>query len=383
MTDAAATPDPPDFLTMPTPALILDLERLTRNIARMSAHVARLGARLRPHVKTHKCVAVAERQVAGWFGGVTISTLAEGFALAEAGFEDLLYAVPLEPGKFGRTMELARRVRRLAVVTDDPGLPPLLSAAATAAGVALEVFIEIDCGDGRTGLPWDDTTGQAQVARAVASAKGLAPAGLLTHAGQSYAARTDAARRAVAELERDRLHQAAAELERLGFEIPCISIGSTPTVTALDAPLPPRFEVRPGNYVFFDAFQAQCGVCTLDDCALTVLTAVVHRGADKVVVDAGAIALSKDIGAADFFAQSGYGLVGDVEGRSLGLRVAAVSQEHGRIPVTDRALLDRLPVGARLRITPNHSCLTAAQHGHYWVAAGDRVIGRWPIIRGW
>ncbi len=376
-------PDGPDLLTIPTPALILDNDRLTRNITRMNAHVARLRARLRPHIKTHKCLPIAQRQVAGWFGGVTVSTLAEGFACAAAGFEDILYAVPLEPGKLARACALAQRVRRLAVITDDPDLPKLLAAAAAAAGVVVEVLIEIDCGDGRTGLPWDDPVGIARVARAITSAQRLTLAGLLTHAGQSYAARNAAERRSIAELERDRLQQAAAGLEQAGFEVPCLSIGSTPTITALDAPLPPKFEVRPGNYVFFDAFQAQCGVCAWDDCALTVLAAVVHRGDGKVVVDAGAIALSKDIGAPDFFSDSGYGVVGDLEGHPLGLRVAAVSQEHGRIPVSETTLLARLPVGTRLRIVPNHACLTAAQHDHYWVVAGSRVIDRWPIIRGW
>jgi D-serine deaminase-like pyridoxal phosphate-dependent protein len=217
----------------------------------------------------------------------------------------------------------------------------------------------------------------------VASARRLTLAGILTHAGQSYAARTTAERRTVAGLERDRMAQVAAALEQRGLAVPCISIGSTPTVVALDEPLPPNFEVRPGNYVFFDAFQAQCGVCAFDDCALTVLTAVVHRSEGKVVVDAGAIALSKDIGAADFFPHNGYGLVGDLAGQPLGLRVAAVSQEHGRIPVADPALLERLPVGTRLRVVVNHSCLTAAQHTHYWVVDDGTIVARWPIVQGW
>ncbi len=373
----------PDLLTVPTPALLLDQHRLERNLARMSAHVARLGARLRPHVKTHKCPPIARKQTAGQFGGITISTLAEGFAFAEAGFDDLLYAVPVEPGKFGRICQLARHVHRLAVLTDEPTLPPLLSAAAEAAGVSLDVFIEIDCGDGRTGVPFDQLDRIEQVVRAVASARRLTLAGILTHAGQSYAARTATERRTVAGLERDRMAHVAAALERRGVEVPCVSIGSTPTVVALDEPLPPNFEVRPGNYVFFDAFQAQCGVCTLDDCALTVLTAVVHRSEGKVVVDAGAIALSKDIGAADFFPHSGYGLVGDLAGRPLGLQVAAVSQEHGRIPVADPSLLERLAVGTRLRVAVNHSCLTAAQHAHYWVVADGAIVAQWPVVQGW
>ncbi|MFQ3589192.1 MAG: alanine racemase [Chloracidobacterium sp.] len=372
-----------DLLTTPTPALLLDRARLERNIARMSAHVARLGVRLRPHIKTHKCPTIARLQTAGQFGGITISTLAEGFAFAAAGFDDLLYAVPIEPGKFERVCRLARQVRRLAVITDDPAIPPGLAAAAQEAGIHLDVLIEIDCGDGRTGLPWDATDRIGDVARAIAASASLALAGLLTHAGHAYAARTTDERQTIARLECDRLRQVADELERKGFPIACISIGSTPTITALDTPLPPKVEVRPGNYVFFDAFQAQCGVCTFDDCALTVLTAVVHRSDDRIVVDAGAIALSKDIGAPDFFPRSGYGLVGDLEGCPLGLRVAAVSQEHGKIPLPDATWRSRFPVGTRLRIAVNHSCLTAAQHADYLVVTDGRIHDRWPMARGW
>ena len=169
-----------------------------------------------------------------------------------------------------------------------------------------------------------------------------------------------------------------------GLPVPVVSIGSTPTISTVEH-LAGVDEARPGNYIFFDAFQATLGSCSFEDCALTVLASVVHRDRTrrKVVIDAGAIALSKDRGAADRDPACGYGRVLDVDGRDLGLRVASVSQEHGMIELETDAPLDRLAVGTRLRILANHSCLTAAQHPHYNVLEGGRIVDRWQIQRGW
>ena len=144
-------------------------------------------------------------------------------------------------------------------------------------------------------------------------------------------------------------------------------------------------EARPGNYIFFDAFQATLGSCGFDDCALTVLASVVHRDPRraKVVIDAGSIALSKDRGAVELDPACGYGRVLDLEGRDTTLRVGALSQEHGEVAVRAPGLFDRLRVGTRLRVLANHSCLTAAQHTHYQVLEGGRVVDRWEIQRGW
>jgi D-serine deaminase-like pyridoxal phosphate-dependent protein len=144
-------------------------------------------------------------------------------------------------------------------------------------------------------------------------------------------------------------------------------------------------EARPGNYIFFDAFQATLGSCGFDDCALSVLTAVVHRdrARRKVVIDAGAIALSKDRGAVEFDSSCGYGHLLDLEGRDTGARVAGLSQEHGEIFLQDEETFNRMKVGTRLRVLANHSCLTAAQHSHYNVLERGRIIDRWEIARGW
>jgi D-serine deaminase-like pyridoxal phosphate-dependent protein len=144
-------------------------------------------------------------------------------------------------------------------------------------------------------------------------------------------------------------------------------------------------EARPGNYIFFDAFQATLGSCGFDDCALTVLAAVVHRDAArrKVILDAGAIALSKDRGAVEFDPSCGYGLVLDIEGRDTGARLAGLSQEHGEVLVDDEETFNQLKVGTRVRVLANHSCLTAAQHSHYHVLEQGRIVERWQIQRGW
>jgi len=164
----------------------------------------------------------------------------------------------------------------------------------------------------------------------ISDSSNLRFAGILTHAGHSYHYRSRDERLTIARHERDVMTQLAAELRDSGLEVPTVSIGSTPTITVVDH-LEGIDEARPGNYIFFDAFQASIGNCTLDDCALTVLAAVVHRDLNRnqIVVDAGATALSKDRGAIEFDPACGYGRVLDVQGRDLGLCIGSLSQEHG------------------------------------------------------
>ena len=366
-----------------TPALVLDIERARRNAERMSARVRRLGARLRPHVKTHKCAEVARLQTENSEAALTVSTLAEARFFAGRGFTDLTYAVPIEPGKFADAVELARRGVRLALITDDPEIPEPLGAAARKAGVTLDLFLKVDCGYHRCGVE-PETAEAREIPRKIAGARNLRFAGILTHAGHSYHARTRDELLAIARRERDVMTEFARTLRVDGIEVPTVSVGSTPTMSVVDH-LAGVDEARPGNYIFYDAFQATLGSCASTDCALTVLSAVVHRDATrrKIVIDAGAIALSKDRGAVELDAASGYGRVLDLEGNDSGLRVNSVSQEHGVVQIDDDGLFDRLRVGTRLRVLANHSCLTAAQHPFYNVLEGEQVVGKWEIQRGW
>ena len=366
-----------------TPCLLLDAERVRRNAVGMSERVRSMGARLRPHVKTHKCAEVARLQTEGDTGAITVSTLYEARAFSRQGFQDILYAVPIEQGKFDEAIQISRECESFALITDDLEIPAALNERARRAGVKLELFLKIDCGYHRCGVA-PESMEALEIPRRILSSSNLSFRGILTHAGHSYHCHTQEELLAVAQSERDIMTEAAGRLRSADIPVPVVSIGSTPTITHIDN-LDGIDEVRPGNYIFFDAFQATLGSCGFDDCVLTVLAAVVHRDAvrRRVVLDAGAIALSKDRGAVELDAQCGYGRVLDVEGRDTGATVGALSQEHGEVFFQDEETFNRFKVGARVRVLANHSCLTAAQHSHYNILEQGRIVDRWEIHRGW
>jgi D-serine deaminase-like pyridoxal phosphate-dependent protein len=206
----------------------------------------------------------------------------------------------------------------------------------------------------------------------------------MTHAGHSYAGRSldDMAR--IAEAERAGVLRAAERLLALGHSVSIVSMGSSPT--ALHARhLDGVTEVRAGVYMFGDLFQAEIGTHDVDAIALTVLTSVIGRRVGRLVVDAGGLALSKDRSTADAPRDYGFGLVFDLAGqRSHGEAIVRRAyQEHGVVEADPAHPLD-LPIGAKLRIAPNHTCMTAAAHDRYFVVEGnDEVVAIWPRVNGW
>ena len=362
---------------------MLDVERVRSNAKKVSQIARQNNVRLRPHIKTHKCVEVAQIQAAGHDGALTVSTLAEAQAFSKYGFNDFTYAVPIEPGKFAEAVEMVRRGITLNLLTDDVEIPAKLNDAARRDGIKLGVFLKVDCGYHRCGVE-PQSKESIKIPRLISDASNLEFAGILTHAGHSYHARSKQEIAEIAQQERDVMIEFAGQLRSKGIEVPTASIGSTPTIQLVDN-LDGIDEIRPGNYIFFDAFQATLGSCGFEDCALTVLAAVTHRDRKrkKIVVDAGAIALSKDRGAVELDSACGYGRVLDLSGEELGLRVESLSQEHGVFHVADEETFERLSVGTRVRILANHSCLTAAQHSHYNVLENGQVVDKWEIHRGW
>jgi D-serine deaminase-like pyridoxal phosphate-dependent protein len=377
--------------TLKTPGLVLDVAKVKRNADRMSQRIKQFGADLRPHIKTHKCIEVARIQTAGHSGAVTVSTLAEARAFAANGFSKITYAVPIEPGKFAEAIEISRDCE-LSLITDDLDVPDQLNTAAKQANVHLDLFLKVDCGYHRCGVEPTDRAA-TEIPRRISNASNLRFAGILTHAGHSYNCQTKPAVLALAKHERDVMAGFAETLRQEVGAVPIVSIGSTPTIASVDH-LDGIDEVRPGNYIFFDAFQATLGSCSFEDCALTVLASVVHRargegGRRKVIIDAGAIALSKDRGPVHLNPDCGYGRVLNLMGEDLNLTVSEMSQEHGVVIVNDEKsengenTFDRLKVGSRVRVLANHSCLTSAQHSYYNVLEGENVVDRWKIHTGW
>lgn len=373
--------------TLATPALVLDAARLDRNLERLATRMTGLGVTLRPHMKTAKSIDVARRAFPGGPGPITVSTLAEADYFAGHGYRDMTYAVGIAPHTAARAMGMRRTGIDIKVLLDTPEQATILGEAAYAAGVTASAFIEIDCDGHRGGLLVDDP--RLLAVAAALKDNGVALAGVLTHAGESYALNTPDALKAAAENERAVAVAAAARLRAAGHVCPVVSVGSTPTAhfaAALDGVT----EMRAGVYMFFDLVMHGVGVCSTDDLALSVLSTVIGSRPDKgwIMIDAGWMAMSRDRGTAAQRVDQGYGIVCDPEGRPYpDLIVAHASQEHGTIALRTGSsqVLPDLPVGARVRILPNHACATGSQHERYHVVAGchGAIEAVWPRIRGW
>jgi D-serine deaminase-like pyridoxal phosphate-dependent protein len=366
----------PDDIT--TPAFLIERSVLHRNCDRMRRKALDSGVAFRPHVKTHKSVEIGRIQHDGRTGPITVSTLAEAEYFAANGFRDITYAFPISPAKLPRAAELARRIERLSVLIDSDRALRAIEEYHASHGHVFDVFLKVDCGYHRAGVD-PDSPDSVRLAIAIARSEAARMQGLLTHAGHSYNASGVEDIRRIAAEELACLTRFRALLATEGLGETLRSIGSTPTASVVDT-FSNCDEVRPGNYVFYDAFQATIGSCALADVACSVLTTVVgsypERGA--LIVDAGALAMSKDRGPDHVDPQFGYGIVCDTALRPLPMRLAALSQEHGKIEAHTH-----VPVGTRLRIIPNHSCLTAAMFDRYSVIDRGKVVDQWKPVRGW
>ena len=371
---------------LPTPALILDRAILRRNLKRMSERLRQVGVALRPHLKTAKSVQIGRMAVDGHDGRITVSTLAEARYFAKGGFTDIFYAVGIVPAKLPAVSELRRQGVNLRVVTDNLAVAKAIVDAARN-GDTFSVFIEIDSGAGRAGLPWPALPALLDIARVLHAAPGVELAGVMTHAGHSYHQSTADGIAAVAEQERLAVVGAAERIRAAGMPCPIVSAGSTPTAMH-SRNFDGITEMRPGVYCFNDLDQAFIGSCGAGDLALSVLASVIghypHR--NQVLIDAGALALSKDVSAQEFQAKVGYGTIVDPPARDMA--VVECSQEHGFVGAGDPIPYGNLPVGSRVRVLPNHACITAAAYDRYWVVdseldGGKTVVDTYDRINGW
>jgi len=370
-----------------TPALVLDRSRLERNIARMREHLARLGVGLRPHVKTAKSIDVVRLALAGQPGGITVSTLKEAEYFFAHGVRDILYAVGIAPNKLDHVVALRRQGADVTVLVDNIAAAQAVAARGRARGMDLPALIEIDSDGHRSGVrPGDDTL--IRIGAILDMERGATLRGVMTHAGGSYDCKSMGAILAMAGQERVAAVGCAEALRRAGLPCPVVSVGSTPTAACADS-FEGVTEVRAGVYMFFDLVMAGLGVCRIDDIALSVLTTVIGHQPRKnrIITDAGWMALSRDRGTAKQWRDQGYGVVCDVHGVPLDdLIVSDTSQEHGIVADRGGGAVDcaRFPVGTPLRILPNHACATAAQHSRYHVVDGGLAVEAvWERFGGW
>jgi D-serine deaminase-like pyridoxal phosphate-dependent protein len=372
---------------LPTPALLLDYNILLQNLKRMQDHARELKVALRPHIKTHKCLTIAKQQALLGAQGITVSTFYEAEQFAANGFTDITWALPFPFSYTARVVDLSTRVTLRVVVDSLSAFTLLEQAFATHRGL-LHVWLKVDCGSHRTGVnPFSQNA--EELVQSLAKSQIVLFDGILTHAGHSYNAKSTEEIKKIAEEERSVMVRFAERMRMKGINIPAISIGSTPTMT-LAQTLEGVSEMRPGNYAFYDYTQAQLGVCSVGDCALTVLASVISHqpSAQFFVTDTGALALSKDLGAIHLRNDMGMGAIyEDYERKRLyahiDLQIQTLSQEHGKI-IAERVddIKGRFKVGERIRILEHHSCLTAANFDYYNVVRGNEVIDQWKILRG-
>jgi D-serine deaminase-like pyridoxal phosphate-dependent protein len=356
---------------LPTPALLLDLDVLEDNLRSMQQRTEQLSVALRPHLKTHKCVEIAMAQRELGCSGVTVSTLYEANVFADHGFDDITWAFPMPPARAQDVAGMGERVRFGVVVDSRPPIESLVRA-----GARVRVWIKIDCGYGRAGIRPEDPA-LVPLAASIEESPSLEFGGILSHSGNAYAAKSPMDARRIGAIERSRMVETVDRLREAGFDVPAVSTGSTPTMAHV-ASLEGVTEVRPGNYSLYDYTQVALGSCSAGSAAATVLATVVSpSGPDRSVIDAGALAMSLDRGPAHG-ARAGFGRLYADYSRGLlrhNARIVSLSQEHG--------ILDQsLAVGERVRILPNHSCLTVACFDTFQVVRGEEVLDCWKIWRG-
>jgi D-serine deaminase-like pyridoxal phosphate-dependent protein len=389
-----------------TPAALIDIQRMQRNIARMQTRMGALGVAFRPHVKTSKCVEITQQQIAAGARGITVSTLKEADQFFTAGVTDILYAVGMSAPKLKQAAALMAKGCALKIIADSEVSAKAIVEFGQRSGLQFEVWIEIDSDGHRSGVkPESDellVIGQLLSEEGTQSLGGTRLGGVMTHAGASYELSNPEALQAMAEQERSQCVRAAERLRAAGLPCPVVSVGSTPTALSAQS-LHGVTEVRAGVYVFFDLVMANVGVCTTEDVALSVLTTVIGHQIDKgwAIVDAGWMAMSRDRGTQKQSHDYGYGQVCDVQGRVLhGYVVSGANQEHGivsravpalssaahgdfSVDLANQPIDQRFPIGMQLRILPNHACATAAQFPEYHAVTGQDAEATWGRFYGW
>ena len=341
-----------DGAAVDTPAAVVDLERLERNLARWQEHADGVGLASRPHVKTHKSVEVARRQLALGAVGLTCQKLGEAETMVDAGCDDVL--IPYNLVGAAKLERLGVLLGRAAVTVgvDDERLLAGLVEAARPAGRELGVLVDCDTGLGRTGVASPEAA--VELADAVARRGSLRFDGFVTYPSPPEAQAF--------------LGRAVELAERRGLAVACVSTGGTPGMWECGRLRPTVTEYRVGTYAFHDRKTVAAGAATLDEVALTIHATVVSRpGPGRAVLDAG----SKTLGAEAAF-EGSYGLVLEAPGSPI----VRVDEEHAYVVLADGEALE---LGERVRVVPNHACVAVNLFDELLVLGPDGRAERWRV----
>jgi D-serine deaminase-like pyridoxal phosphate-dependent protein len=358
--------DPDRWSGISHPTLVVDRERVLSNLRRMRDKADASGTRFRPHVKSHNSPTIAALYREVGVTAITASSVEMARRFADAGWDDITIAFPLNVRALPELRRLASEIR-LGLLVDSPEAAEALARIEA----PVDAWIDVDVGYGRTGVRWNDAAALVRVLDAAQRPGRHRVRGVLTHAGHSYHVPDPAARAALWVEIADRM--AAARDALAGPASPLelhISVGDTPTGGTVS-----RFdgvdEIRVGNFVFFDLQQHVLGSCTSGELALVVACPVVgvYPARGEIVVQGGAVHLSRDVapgpagvsshGQLAVMGPDGWDLLPASEAYVRGL-----SQEHGMIRCS-REVLDQVRVGDLVFIVPAHVCLAANQIGEF------------------
>jgi D-serine deaminase-like pyridoxal phosphate-dependent protein len=353
-----------------TPALLLDYQKLLKNMNEIASFAKEHNLSYRPHIKTHKSVDIAKLQLQAGAVGVTTATIPEAEAMAAGGINDILIARPISsPQKIQRLIKLLGQGVKLKVIADSTEQLAYLQTELEHTPFTLEVWIKVNSGLNRCGVePGKDAV---ILAKKIRTHSKLKLGGILTHAGHSYAASSYDQIEEIGLQEGKAVVESAEECEKAGIPIPVRSVGSTPTYK-ISGKVPGITEIRPGNAVFFDAIQAGLGVTTLENCALTVRASVIGVHPDRIVFDTGSKTLCLDKGAHGNESVKGFGhVVGHPE-----ITIERLSEEHG-VGVFSGGT--SLKLNDRVEIIPNHACTVANMFEEYVLHEEGKVVDAWKV----
>lgn len=356
-----------------TPCVVLDMEKVHRNLQRMADICQRNHCGLRPHTKTHKIPELAKLQIEYGAAGITVAKLSEAEVMADHGITDIFMAYPLiGESRIRRAIALSRRIR-LICAADCLESAEAISRLCRAEGAVLELRLEVDTGMHRTGIPYETAL---QEALRIAALPGVRLQGLFTFRGMMYDGETCLDRRKCAHQEGSLMAALAEEIRKEGIPIQDVSVGSTPTAEFC-AEVPGVTEVRPGTYIFQDMMQVNTSACesTLEDVAATVWTQVVSCcKPDVIVVDSGCKSLSTDAAPGKFpYSLRGYGTVAGYPELSL----SRLSEEHGMLDLERPC--PSIHVGDILRIIPNHICPTVNLYDRVYLLRDHELYGSYEV----
>lgn len=368
-----------------TPCLIIDKNKVERNIETMQGIMDRQGVTLRPHGKTAKNIDIINLFAAKHRDKITVSTLKEAEYYFAHGITDIMYAVGITANKMPRVAEIIKAGANLSIVLESLEQVDFISEFAVQSALKIPVLIEIDCDNARAGIDPEDPALLA-IANGIVNAQGLIFKGIMTHAGGSYASNSISQIKLMALQERDCALRCVQRLSSIDLKCDIVSIGSTPTATFAED-LKGITEVRAGVFVFQDLVMADLGVCNSSDVGLTVLTSVIAIKPEKnwVITDAGWMALSQDPGHSQANATFGE-VIHFADQVNTMLKVNSTNQEHGIIHTNAAKQGSTLTfnIGDLLGIIPNHACATATMHDRYYVTTDNvNVSAVWQRISGW